>query len=50
MITKKAWLGVLLGFGVAPAVLLCTVNGFVPPGLDDVVDPPSVDRPSSVSK
>lgn len=46
MITKKAWLGVVLGLGVAPAVLLCAVNGFLP-GLDDVVDP--LGRPSQLS-
>lgn len=46
MVTKKAWLGVVLGFGVAPAVLLCAVNGFVP-GLDDLVDP--LGRPSQLS-
>ncbi|MFC9840785.1 hypothetical protein ACFVKB_44585 [Rhodococcus sp. NPDC127530] len=46
MITKKAWLGVVLGLGLAPAVLLCAVNGFLP-GLDDVVDP--LGRPSQLS-
>jgi hypothetical protein len=46
VITKKAWLGVVLGLGVAPAVLLCAVNGFLP-GLDDVVDP--LGRPSQLS-
>ncbi|EKT77775.1 hypothetical protein WSS_A35913 [Rhodococcus opacus M213] len=46
MITKKAWLGVVLALGVAPAVLLCAVNGFVP-GADDVVDP--LGRPSQLS-
>ncbi|MEN0134916.1 MAG: hypothetical protein AAGC80_07195 [Rhodococcus sp. (in: high G+C Gram-positive bacteria)] len=46
MITKKAWLGVVLGLGVAPAVLLGAVNGFLP-GIDDVLDP--LGRPSQLS-
>lgn len=46
MITKKAWFGVVLGLGVAPAVLLCGFNGFVP-GLEDIADP--LGRPSQLS-
>ncbi|UZG60289.1 hypothetical protein [Rhodococcus opacus] len=46
MVTKKAWFGVVLALGVAPTVLLCAVNGFVP-GVDDVIDP--LGRPSQLS-
>ncbi|ROZ52958.1 hypothetical protein EEB12_29515 [Rhodococcus sp. WS1] len=46
MITKKTWLGVVVGLGFAPTVLLCAVNGFVP-ALENVIDP--LGRPSQLS-
>lgn len=46
MVTKRTWFGIVLALGIAPTVLLCAINGFVP-GTVDLVDP--LGRPSQLS-